>query len=131
MYSWQGKRTGFRLSGDRGVSDGGGWVGAVRLNTAGLELVRALGPHWSATLQLIYSDGRAIEVPANLSSSSRVTTKEGLLGFLYRLTRDVSLTAQYGRIQQPNAGPFSQTVLPDHNQVQAGLTYRFQKALSQ
>lgn len=130
VFSWQGTRTGFRLSGDRGVSDGGGWTGAVRLTTASMELVRGLNKHWSATLELTYSDGRTIDLPAN-AGNSRVTTEEGLVGLLYRLTRDFALTAQYGRIKQPYAGQFSQTLQPDHNQVQAGLTYRFQKALSQ
>jgi hypothetical protein len=130
VFSWQGKHTAFRLSGDRGVSDGGGWTGAVRLTTASMELVRGLNKHWSSTLELTYSDGRTIALPAN-AGNSRVTTEEGLVGLLYRLTRDVALTAQYGRIKQPNAGQFSQTLQPGHNQVQAGLTYRFQKALSQ
>lgn len=131
MYSWQGRHTGFRLSGNRGVSDGGGWSGAVRLNTASLELLRALGKRWTATLELSYSDGRTIGLPASAGDKSRVTTEEGLLGFMYRVTRDLSLTAKYGRIQQPNAGLFSVALQPNHNQVQAGLTYRFHKALSQ
>lgn len=130
VFSWQGTRTGFRLSGDRGVSDGGGWTGAVRLTTASMGMARELSKQWSATLELTYSDGRTIAFPAN-AGNSRVTTEEGLVGFLYRLTRDVALTAQYGRIRQPYAGQFSQTLQADHNQVQAGLTYRFQKALSQ
>ena len=130
MYSWQGRHTGFRLSGDREVSDGGGWSGAVRLNTASLELLRALNKRWTVTLDLSYSDGRTIGVPAKVGNS-RITTEEGLIGFLYRVTRDLSLTAKYGRIQQPNAGLFSVALQPNHNQVQAGLTYRFQKALSQ
>ncbi len=129
-FSWQGTRTGFRLSGDRGVSDGGGWTGAVRLTTASMELVRGLNKRWSATLELTYSDGRTIAFPSNVGIS-RVTTEEGLLGLLYRLTPDVALTAQYGRIRQPYTGQFSPTLQPDHNQVLAGLTYRFQKALSQ
>jgi predicted porin len=95
-----------------------------------MELVRGLNKHWSATLELTYSDGRTIAFPSN-AGNSRVTTEEGLVGLLYRFTRDVALTAQYGRIRQPYAGQFSQTLQPDHNQVQAGLTYRFQKALSQ
>ena len=128
VFSWHGTRTGFRLSGDRGVSDGGGWTGAVRLTSASMELVRELSKRWSATLDLTYSDGRTIAFPAN-AGNSRVTTEEGLIGFLYRLTRNAALTAQYGRIKQPYAGQFSQTLQPDHNQVQAGLTYRFQKAI--
>ena len=128
VFSWQGKRTAFRLSADRGVSDGGGWTGAVRLTTASMEWARGLNKHWSTTLELTYSDGRTIAFPSN-AGNSRVTTEEGLVGLLYRLTPDVAITAQYGRINQPYAGQFSQTIQPDHNQVQAGLTYRFQKAL--
>ncbi len=126
-YAWRGKRNGLRVSGDRGVSDGGGWSGAVRLNTAGLGVERALSSHWSATLELAYSDGHTIGVPLDLG---RVTTEQGLVRFVGRLTRNLSATAQYGRIQQPHAGLFTQTLLKNHNQIQAGLTYQFQKALS-
>lgn len=129
-YTWQGKHNGFRISGERGVSDGGGFAGAVRLHTASLEWQKAWGPRWSTTLELIYADGRSIAVPPNVSGG-RITTEQGLLGFLYQLTPNVALTAQYARIQQPYAGPISKTVLPNHDQVQAGLTYRFQKVFAQ
>lgn len=126
-YAWRGKRNGLRLSGERGMSDGGGWSGAVRLNTARLELERALSPRWSTTLDLAYSDGRTLEVPLELG---RITTEEAGFGFSWRLTSGWTAFAQYGRIQQPHAAQFTQTLLKNHNQVQAGLTYEFQKVFS-
>lgn len=126
-YAWRGKRNGLRISGERGVSDGGGWSGAVRLNTASLEVERALSPRWRVTLDLAYSDGRTIGVPLDFG---RITTEQALVGFLCRLTRNLSATAQYGRIQQPHAGRFTQALLKNHNEIQAGLTYEFQKVFS-
>lgn len=128
-YTWQGRRTGFRLSGDRRVTDGGGFLGAVYLNTAALQLQQALSLRWSTSVELLYSDGRAIAVPASFGDN-RVTTEEGLIGFVYMLTRHMSLTAQYGRIRQPHAGPLVLAAQPGHNQVLAGFTYEFEKVLS-
>jgi hypothetical protein len=117
------------FSGESGVSDGGGWLGAVRLNSLSLQLEKALSSRWSATLDLVYSDGRAIGVPASLHDD-RITTEEGLLGFVCRVTRNLTTNIQYGRIRQPHMGPFIQALQPNYNQFQVGLNYRFEKALS-
>jgi hypothetical protein len=128
-YAWRGKANGLRLSAERGVSDGGGWLGAVRLNTASLALQKALTVRWSATLDLTYSDGHAIGMPANLVGA-RVTSEQGLLGFSYRVTRNLAASTSYARIRQPHLGPFIQALQPNYNQIQAGLTYQFEKAFS-
>ncbi|HLW53530.1 MAG TPA: hypothetical protein VKW06_11870 [Candidatus Angelobacter sp.] len=128
-YAWRTNRNGLRFSGESRVADGGGWIGTVRLNTASLELQKALSPHWAATLQLIFSDGRALGSPANLPEN-RITTEEGLLRFSYEIKRNLSASAQYARIREPHLGAFILVLHPDYNQVQVGLTYRFQKAFS-
>jgi hypothetical protein len=128
-YAWRGKANGLRLSAERGVSDGGGWLGAVRLNTASLALQKTLTARWIATLDLTYSDGHAIGIPANLVGA-RVTSEQGLLGFSYRVTRNLTASTSYARIRQPHLGPFVQALQPNYNQIQAGLTYQFEKAFS-
>lgn len=129
-YTWQGNGAGFRLSGGRGVSDGGGFMGAVRLNTGTMELEKNIASHWKGTLQLVYSDGRLIGLPAK-NASSRVTTGEGLLGLTRWLTPNVSVTGQYARIQQPRAGTLTARVPRSSNRAEVTLTYQFQKALTQ
>jgi len=129
-YTWQGSRAGFRLSGERGVSDGGGFMGAVRLNTAALEMRKTMGAHWNATLQLVYSDGHLIGLPTHIESG-RVTTEEGLIGLTRRLTPRVSVMGQYARIHQPHAGTLTQRIQAKYNRAQIGLTYQFQRALTQ
>jgi hypothetical protein len=128
-YAWRGKSNGLRLSVENGVSDGGAWNGVVRLNTASLALQKALTAQWSATLDLTYSDGHAIGTPANLVRN-RVTTEEGLLGFSCRITRQLTASTAYARIRQPHLGPLIQVFQPTYNQIQAGLTYQFEKAMS-
>jgi hypothetical protein len=128
-YAWRGKTNGLRLSAERGVSDGGGWLGAVRLTTASLALQKALSARWSATFDLTYSDGHAIGMPANVLGD-RVTSGEGLLGFSCRVTRNLTASTAYARIRQPHLGPFIHVFQPNYNQIQAGLTYQFEKAFS-
>ena len=128
-YAWRGKTNGLRLSAERGVSDGGAWLGAVRLNTASLAVQKSLNARWSANLDLTYSDGRAIGLPANVDGG-RVTTEEGMLGFSCRLLRNLTASTAYARIRQPHLGPFIHVFQPNYNQIQAGLTYQFQKAFS-
>ena len=111
------------------MSDGNAWLGAVRLNTASLELQKALSQRWDATFALTYSDGRGIAIPSNFNN--RVTTEEGRLGFLCRLSPAMTATMEYSRIRQPHLGPFIQVIRPDYNQVQIGLRYQFERALSQ
>jgi hypothetical protein len=77
---------------------------------------------------LTYSDGRGIAIPSNFKN--RVTTEEGRLGFLYRLSHSVVATVEYSRIRQPHLGPLIQVIRPDYNEIQVGLTYQFQKAFS-
>lgn len=128
-YAWRTKRSGVRFSGETGVGDGGGWLGAVRLNTIHLQLQKTLNLRWSATLDLGYTDGRAIGIPASLRED-RITTEEGLVGLLYQATAKVTANLQYGRIQQPHLGPFVQALHPNYNQIQVGLNYQFKKAFS-
>ncbi|SRR5579871_1010070 len=125
-FAWRGKRNGLRVAADRSVSDGSGWGGAVRLNTASLELMRAFNSRWSVNCTLAYSDGRTIGVPSNLDAG-KITTEQGLLGLSYRWTHNLSLTTQYGRIKQPHAGLFTSTLNPDHNEILAGVSYSFEK----
>jgi hypothetical protein len=130
VYAWRGKANGLRFSAESGVSDGGGWLGAVRLNTASLLLQKALNARWSANLNLMYSDGHAIATPANFVGD-RVTTEEGSLGFSCRITRMLTASTSYARIRQPHLGPFIQAFQPNYNQIQVGLTYQYAKRLSQ
>lgn len=128
-FAWRTRRNGLRLAADRGISDGGGWAGAVRMTTARIELEKALSARWTGTLQVSYSDGRIVAVPATFPG--RITTEEGAIGVLWRIARNLFTTAQYARIQQPHTGAFTGVLQNNHNQFQAGFTYQFNKAISQ
>jgi hypothetical protein len=127
-FAWRTRRNGLRLSGDRQITDGSAWAGAVRLNTARMELTRAFGRRWTSNLSLAYSDGRILGVPVSFVDS-QITTEEGAVGFKYGITRDFSATAEYARIQQPHTGAFTGIIRGNYNQVQVGFVYQFQKAI--
>lgn len=129
-YTWHIRRNGFRISADREITDGSAWAGAVELNTARLELQRALGTRWTANINLSYSDGRIIAAPSNFVDD-RITTEEGQIGTSCRITKNFSLTADYAHIQQPHTGAFTGNLKSRYNQVQVGFAYRFQKAIFQ
>jgi hypothetical protein len=128
-YAWRTKRNGVRVSAESSVKDGDAWLGAARLNTASVELQKAMSERWSTSLEVIYSDGRGIAIPSNFKN--RVTTEQGTLGFLYRLSRNVATTMDYSRIRQPRLGPSIQAIRPDYNEIQIGLTLQFERAFSQ
>jgi hypothetical protein len=127
--TWQGKKTGLRLSGERTVGDGSGWLGAVQLNTGNFEIGRALTARWSMSFNLTYSDGRSLKVPAGFQGN-RITTEQGTVGFSYRLSSNVTAATQYGRIEQPHAGLLTPVLNSSHNQILISLTYEFRKAFS-
>jgi hypothetical protein len=129
-FAWRTLRNGIRVAADRGVTDGGGWAGAVRMTAARVELEKALSLRWTSTLQLSYSDGRIVAVPSNFPAD-RITTEEGAIGLQCRITRGLFTTAQYARIQQPHTGAFTHAIQNNHNQLQVGFTYQFNKVFSQ
>jgi hypothetical protein len=130
MYTWQGKHTGFSASGRRGVSDGGGFLGAVRLTTGQLEMERRITQRWILTLGTSYSDGRALDASAN-GTGNRITTVEGHVAAEHRITGNISVRGQYAHVDQPHGGDFSQSIRGHHNQVEIGLDYQFHRTLNQ
>jgi hypothetical protein len=130
MYTWQGKHSGFLASGRRGVSDGGGFVGAVRLTTAQLEMTRQFDAHWTASLGTSYSDGRALDASAN-GTGERITTAEGHVGVERRIMRNITVRGQYAHVYQPHGQIFLQNILGHRDRVEIGLEYQFHRILTQ
>jgi hypothetical protein len=129
MYTWQGKHTGFRASVRRGVSDGGGFTGAVRLTTEQVDLPIQLNARWNLTPGASYSDGRALGSAA--ATGDRITSVEGHFGVKYRATRDITFHGQYAYVDLINGLTFSPNILGHHNQIEIGLDYQFHRTLSQ
>lgn len=130
MYTWQGKHTGVRVSGQRGVSDGGGFLGAVRLNTGLLELQTRINERWTAILGTSYSDGRSLDSSAR-GLGNRITVAEGHAGFERRIMRSLSLRGQYAHVYQPHGATFIPGILGHHNQVGITLEYLYHRTFSQ
>jgi hypothetical protein len=130
MYTWQGKHAGFLTALRRGVGDGGGFLGAIRLTNGLIDLPMQLNARWNITPGVGYSDGRTLGSTA-LTTGDRITYVEGHFGVEHRLTRDIKLHGEYAHVDVINGGTFSQSIPGHHNQIEIGLDYQFHRTLSQ
>lgn len=130
MYTWQGKRTGLRAALRRGVGDGGGFLGAIRLTNALIDVPMRLNARWNISSGVSYSDGRTLGSTAR-TNGDRLTYIEGHSVIEHWLTHDIKLHGQYAHTDVINGGTFSLSIPGHHNQIEIGLDYRFHRTLSQ
>ena len=128
MFTWRGKHAALRLSGQRVVTDGNGFAGAVRAASASAELRKDFTIRWSTSLGYTYSDRRLLEGLAN-AANSRLTLEQGSLILERRLSKDLSVRAQYARILQMSAGTVALLTTGNHNRVGVELVYQFTRPL--
>lgn len=130
MYTLHRKHMGFRAAWRRGVSDGGGFLGAVRLTTWLAELPVQINARWNLVLGTSYSDGRALGISAQ-APGDRFTSIEGHFGVEHRITRNLTARGQYSHVDLINSTSFSRSILGQHDQIEIGLNYQFHRTLSQ
>lgn len=128
MFTWRGKHVALSMSGQRVVTDGGASAGAVRTTSASAELRKDFTSRWSASLRYAYSDGWVLEGPAN-AANSKITLEQGGLILERRFTKDLSVRAQYARIQQMSSGAPAPLTTGNHNRVGVELVYQFTRPL--
>lgn len=117
IYSWRGDRFGATLDFTRGVSDGGGLVGAVELTSGRANLSWRLSQHWTI--------GSTLEGSSNTLLATQ--NNQGLLRYSARaqvtqtLARNLSMDWFYERLNQ--TGGFGNFTVGNHDL--AGATLRF------
>ena len=129
-YAWQGELTGFRLSGQRSVSDGSGAMGAIRLNGVSMELQRRVANRWNLAVGGSYARSQPLDGFTE-GASGALTAEQGNISLERHITSDFSARVRYARVQQTNvAANVLAPALGNHNRLEFGLIYQFARPFS-
>jgi len=123
-FTWQGNRTALRAGGQRGVSDGGGLGGAIRLQSITVEVRRKLTARWSASVAGSYASGRSLVTGAS-GAITRLGDKIASISLERRLAPNLGLQLRYARWHQALNMSAGEQLPLDHNRAEIGLTYEF------
>jgi len=122
-FTWQGRRTALRLGAQRIVSDGGGLIGAVRLQSLTAEIRKNLSRRWSVYLEGSFFDGRSL-----LSGPAlRLKTEAASLSLERPVAANLLLHLRYSRLHQAQSGAGSVQLPADHNRAEIGFVYEFSR----
>jgi hypothetical protein len=125
-FGWQGERTSVRLDGTRRVSDGGGFLGAVKLDSVNGGLRRQLAQWTVVDFNGFYGHSSSLgpqgdTIPALKSAS-------GGVGVEQRLASNLMLRFDYGRDYQ-EGGTNAILGAVNHNRGSVSLSYNFTRPI--
>ena len=128
--SWQGERTNLSAGYSRSVSDGGGVLGAVHLQTIHGGFRRVLVPGWAVALTAAHGTNQSITVPFATSASSINSTTAGI-SLERNVGKSVGLQMGYLHNFQQQFGLSAPTPMLDasQNRVFVTLSYQWAKPL--
>lgn len=127
---WQERRTSVTAGYAKRISDGGGILGAVRLQDIHAAVRRELIPGWAATLGVSHGSNGALTLASSRSATSIKTTSVGA-----SLERNIgqSLGFQFGYFRdfqnQSGASDASQNFDANRNRFSVTLSYQWAKSL--
>ncbi|HEV2287802.1 MAG TPA: hypothetical protein VGR81_02500 [Candidatus Acidoferrales bacterium] len=125
IYNWIGNRVAVSVDYSRRVSDGGGLVGAVELNTGSAKLTTRLTSRWSFFTTVAGSSDQLLA--SSSSSQGSMLTYSGEVGLQQQIWRDVAMNWFYERLNE--TGGFAGFPVGNHDIAGASLTYTFTKPL--
>jgi hypothetical protein len=132
--AWRNQRTSVSAGFSRNISDGGGVLGAVRLQTVHSTFRRELVPGWAATLTASYGTNQSLIAPSATSASSINVTSAGV-SLERNVGKSVGLRMGYTHDFQtqfgvPGSTPGStQTLDASRNRFFVTLSYQWSKPL--
>ncbi len=126
-YSWQGELTSVQISGSRKITDGGGLLSVVELNTGSAALRRQLRRTTVFDVGVIYGDNRA--VGDFFTGPARVKSVSGSLGLEQRLRANFVLSLGYSRDYQQQSANLPPALDVNHNRGWVAISYDFVKAI--
>jgi len=132
---WRNQRTSVSAGYSRSISDGGGVLGSVRVQTVHGTFRRELVPGWAADLTASHGTNQSITVPFATSASSVNVTSAGIslgrnvgksIGLRFGYTHDFQ--EQFG-VPGPTPTSPAQTLDVNRNRFFVTLSYQWAKPL--
>jgi hypothetical protein len=126
-YSWQGEHTSVRVDFVRKVSDGGGLLSTVRLNSVTGALRRQLTRSWIAAFGAGYA--KSDSLGGSFSTADSLKSASGSIAIERQLGTHVGLQLGYARDYQQPYTTTSTTNEINHNRGWVSLSYDFSRLL--
>ena len=132
---WRNQRTSVSAGYSRSISDGGGVLGSVRVQTVHGTFRRQLLPGWAASLTASHGTNQSLTVPSATSANSINVTSAGLslernvgkqIGLRFGYTHDFQ--EQFG-VPGPTPTSPAQTLDANRNGFVVTLSYQWAKPL--
>ena len=124
IYSWTGQHVAVNLDYTRRISDGGGLVGAVKLNAGTANFSWRLTNRWSLTAGLAGADDQLLAVQ---SAQNELRTYSARVGLQRQLSKNFSMNMSYERLNE--TGGLAGLPTGNHDLASASLVYSFLKPL--
>lgn len=126
-FAWQGEHTSLHTDFVRRISDGGGLLGAVRVNSVDAEVRHQLGRRSSVQLGAGYAMNDSIDFASAPGASIRSVS--GRIGFDHQLGNNLFVDINYGRDNQRQSSTGANESLTNHNRAWISLSYNFSRPL--
>ncbi|MGA2457317.1 MAG: hypothetical protein ABSF85_07105 [Terriglobales bacterium] len=125
---WRNQRTSLSAGYSRMVSDGGGVLGSVRLQTVHANFRRQLTPGWAAALTASHGTNQSLIVPSATSATSVNLTSAGI-SLERNVGKSIGLRLGYTHDFQEQFGSPSETFNVSRNRFFVTLSYQWAKPL--
>lgn len=124
IYNWTGQRVAVALNYSRGISDGGGLVGAVSLNTGTATATWRLTERWNLITSLAGGDDQLLAVK---TGQNEMLTYSASAALTRQLSRNLTMNFNYERLNE--TGSLGNLPIGNHDLVYGSVTYSFMKPL--
>jgi hypothetical protein len=119
IYTINGVRTAFQVNYLRRVSDGGGSLGAVRMNLGSVQLRRQIARRWTADFTFLAAQNDSLN-----SDIEHLRTVNAGAGLSHEIIPNMSLRLSYERFNQSGNPSFG-----NHNRLMLSLAHSFKRPI--
>jgi hypothetical protein len=116
-YSLQMKHSRFYTTYSNRITDGGGLIGPVTLNSAAVGVDHDFSPKWSGGLGFDFGNNSALGV------TNTIRTYAGSVSVRRRVSRDMNFSVSYQNVNQDQTPHQPGFITGNHNRVYASLEY--------
>src|SRR6266852_7381329 len=124
IFKMNGRRGAMVLNYSHGVSDGGGFTGAVVLDAGSAHFDWKLSPNWNMRMDLAAADDQLLAVK---TGSTELRTYSATAGFSRRIYKNISMNLFFERLNQ--AGSIVGLSSGIHNLAGVSISYDFSRPI--